>query len=65
MLGDGYFEIAKHVWLAAYFLAVTATSVLIGPPCPRRAARVFDARKRRARQRRPPLPSVTRKPPQR
>ena len=30
VLGDGYFEIAKHVWLAAYFVEVTATSALLG-----------------------------------
>lgn len=29
VLGDGYFEIAKHVWLAAYFLVVTAASVVL------------------------------------
>jgi hypothetical protein len=29
VLGDGYFEIAKHVWLAAYLLVVTAASVLL------------------------------------
>jgi len=23
VLGDGYFEVAKHVWLAAYLLEVT------------------------------------------
>ena len=30
VLGDGYFEIAKHVWLAAYLLVVTAAAVLLG-----------------------------------
>ena len=30
VLGDGYFEIAKHVWLAAYLLVVTAVAVLLG-----------------------------------
>jgi hypothetical protein len=31
VLGDGYFEIAKHVWLAAYLLEVTvAAAVLAG-----------------------------------
>ncbi len=29
VLGDGYFEIAKHVWLAAYLLEVTAAAVLL------------------------------------
>jgi hypothetical protein len=29
VLGDGYFEIAKHVWLAAYLLDVT-TFALVG-----------------------------------
>ena len=28
VLGDGYFEIFKHVWLAAYLLVVTALSLL-------------------------------------
>ncbi len=28
VLGDGYFEIAKHVWLAAYFLDVTLLALL-------------------------------------
>ncbi len=28
VLGDGYFEIAKHVWLAAYLLAVCAVAVV-------------------------------------
>ena len=31
VLGDGYFEIAKHVCLAAYLLAVTATALLLVP----------------------------------
>jgi len=30
VLGDGYFEIAKHVWLAAYLLVVTAVAVVLG-----------------------------------
>lgn len=29
VVGDGYFEIAKHVWLAAYLLAVTAAAVVL------------------------------------
>ena len=29
VLGDGYFEIAKHVWLAAYLLEVTAAAVVL------------------------------------
>jgi hypothetical protein len=28
VLGDGYFEIAKHTWLAAYLLDVTALALL-------------------------------------
>jgi hypothetical protein len=28
VLGDGYFEIAKHVWLAAYFIDVTMLALL-------------------------------------
>jgi len=30
VLGDGYFEIAKHVWLAAYLLVLTAAAVVLG-----------------------------------
>lgn len=29
VLGDGYFEIAKHVWLAAYLLEVTAAALVL------------------------------------
>ncbi len=29
VLGDGYFEIAKHTWLGAYLLAVAAAAVLL------------------------------------
>ncbi len=29
VLGDGYFEIAKHTWLAAYLLAVCAVAVVL------------------------------------
>jgi len=29
VLGDGYFEIAKHVWLAAYLLVVCAVAVVL------------------------------------
>ena len=29
VLGDGYFEIAKHVWLSAYLLAATATALVL------------------------------------
>ncbi|MBA3907211.1 MAG: hypothetical protein H0X35_11085, partial [Pseudonocardiales bacterium] len=29
VLGDGFFEIAKHVWLAAYLLEVTAAAALL------------------------------------
>lgn len=29
VLGDGFFEIAKHVWLAAYLLEVTAVATLL------------------------------------
>ena len=28
VLGDGFFEIAKHVWLAAYLLVVTAIAAV-------------------------------------
>jgi len=45
VLGDGYFEIAKHVWLAAYLLVVTAAAVLLGaaPAFYRRPARAPSA----------------------
>lgn len=33
VLGDGYFEIAKHVWLAAYLLDVTALALAALPAC--------------------------------
>lgn len=29
VVGDGYFEIAKHVWLAAYLLQVTGTALVL------------------------------------
>jgi hypothetical protein len=28
VLGDGYFELAKHVWLSAYLLDVTVTATV-------------------------------------
>lgn len=28
VVGDGYYEIAKHVWLSAYLLDVTAAALL-------------------------------------
>lgn len=31
VLGDGYFEIAKHVWLAAYAVDVAALSLVLAP----------------------------------
>jgi hypothetical protein len=51
VLGDGYFEIAKHVWLAAYLVAVTATSALLGLAviAASRTFSVIEARKRPAR----------------
>jgi hypothetical protein len=51
VLGDGYFEIAKHTWLAAYLVAVTATSVVLGLAvvAVRRTFTVIKARKRQAR----------------
>lgn len=51
VLGDGYFEIAKHTWLAAYLLAVTAAAVLLGVGviAARRTCAVIKPRKRRAR----------------
>ena len=52
VLGDGLLrEIAKHTWLAAYFVEVTATSVLLGLAvvAARRTFAVIEARKRQAR----------------
>ena len=45
VLGDGYFEIAKHVWLAAYLLDVTLLACL-GAAC----TALLVAAHRRARQ---------------
>jgi hypothetical protein len=41
VLGDGFFEIAKHVWLAAYLLEVTAVAALLAGvvACARRIRR--------------------------
>jgi hypothetical protein len=51
VLGDGYFEIAKHVWLAAYFLAVTVGAVLLAVVAiASRAFAVIEARLRRDRR---------------
>ena len=36
VVGDGYVEVAKHVWLASYLLVVTAT-VLVASPLARQA----------------------------
>ena len=51
VLGDGYFEIAKHVWLAAYLLVVTAAAVLLGVAVmvARRTFSVIEPRKSPAR----------------
>ncbi len=46
VLGDGYFEIAKHTWLAAYLLSVTAVGIAV--IAARRAFAVIETRKRRA-----------------
>jgi len=59
VLGDGYFEIAKHVWLAAYLLVVTAAAVVLGAAvsAASRTSAGFEARERPARaayRRRPP-----------
>ena len=61
VLGDGYFEIAKHVWLAAYLLVVTAAAVVLGAAvsAASRTFPGFGARERPAREvsrRRPPPP---------
>jgi hypothetical protein len=51
VLGDGYFEIAKHTWLAAYLLAVTGTSLVLAVVviAASRTFAVIEPRKRRAR----------------
>jgi len=59
VLGDGYFEIAKHVWLAACLLVVTAAAVVLGAAvsAASRTFPGFGARERPAREayrRRPP-----------
>jgi hypothetical protein len=49
VLGDGYFEIAKHTWLAAYLVEVTATSVVLGlAVVAARRTFVIEPRKRRS-----------------
>jgi hypothetical protein len=51
VLGDGYFEIAKHTWLAAYLLAVAAVAVLVALAVmvASRTFAVIEPRKRRSR----------------
>jgi hypothetical protein len=49
VLGDGYYEIAKHVWLAAYLLDVAALSLCV-MVVPVLARRVVDVRERHRRQ---------------
>jgi hypothetical protein len=53
VLGDGYFEIAKHVWLAAYLLVVTAAAVAarVAVMVARRTFSVIEPRKSPARAR--------------
>jgi hypothetical protein len=49
VVGDGYFEIAKHVWLAAYLLDVAALSlcVMVVPVLVRRTPDLWERRRRR------------------
>lgn len=44
VVGDGYFEIAKHLWLAAYLLDVTALSlcVMVAPVALRRGRELWQ-----------------------
>ncbi|MBV9920474.1 MAG: hypothetical protein JOY78_06425 [Pseudonocardia sp.] len=51
VLGDGYFEIAKHTWLAAYLLAVTGTSLALAVvvAAASRTFAMIEPRKRRSR----------------
>lgn len=53
VLGDGYFEIAKHVWLAAYLLDVTAVALAL-------AAATLRPRRRRTVSRCAPSPRRSR-----
>ncbi len=55
VLGDGYFEIAKHVWLAAYLLEVTGAALVLAAVVAllsRRGSRTWDTARhdRHARQ---------------
>ncbi|MEV6824159.1 hypothetical protein [Amycolatopsis sp. NPDC051102] len=47
VVGDGYFEIAKHMWLAAYLLDVTALSlgVMVAPIVLRRGRELWNRRR--------------------
>ncbi|MDQ7808938.1 hypothetical protein Q5425_34815 [Amycolatopsis sp. A133] len=47
VVGDGYFEIAKHVWLAAYLLDVAALSlcVVVAPVALRRGRELWNRRR--------------------
>ncbi|MEU4253436.1 hypothetical protein AB0F15_39180 [Amycolatopsis sp. NPDC026612] len=47
VVGDGYFEIAKHVWLAAYLLDVAALSlcVMVAPVLLRRGRELWHRRR--------------------
>ncbi|WP_033260572.1 hypothetical protein [Amycolatopsis vancoresmycina] len=47
VVGDGYFEIAKHLWLAAYLLDVTALSlcVMVAPVVLRRGRELWNRRR--------------------
>lgn len=49
VVGDGYFEIAKHVWLAAYLLDVTALSLCLmaAPVVLRYGRKLLDRRRKR------------------
>jgi hypothetical protein len=48
VVGDGYFEIAKHMWLAAYLLdvATLALGVMVAPVLLRRGRELWNRRRR-------------------
>ncbi|MCU1679319.1 MAG: hypothetical protein JWQ81_58 [Amycolatopsis sp.] len=63
VVGDGYYEIAKHVWLAAYLLDVTALSLCV-MAVPVLARRAFELRERRRRWVRAPVAVPAETPPE-
>jgi hypothetical protein len=61
VVGDGYYEIAKHVWLAAYLLDVTALSLCV-MALPVLLRRALELRERRRRWVRAPVEAPTQTP---